>query len=104
MNINQLLKQAQTMQKQMKDLQDEMASKEFEGKSGGGLVTIVTSGDGQMRRVSIDKSLFKEDEKEILEDLIVAAFNEAKHKAEEESKQTMTGAFGGMAGIIPGMN
>lgn len=104
MNINQLLKQAQSMQKKMKELQDEMASREFEGKSGGGLVTIVTSGDGQMRRIAIDNSLLKEEEKEILEDLIIAAFNEAKQKAEEESKQNMTGAFGGMAGMIPGMN
>lgn len=104
MNINQLLKQAQTMQKKMKELQDEMANQEFEGKSGGGVVSIVMSGDGRMHRVSIDPSLLKAEDKEMLEDLIIAAFSEAKHKADEASKQNMSGAFGNMGGMLPGMN
>ena len=104
MNINQLLKQAQVMQKKMQEMQTDMSNQEFEGKSGGGMVSIITSGDGKMRKVSIDPNLLKLDEKEILEDLIIAAFNDAKQKADEESKQNMSGAFGNMAGMIPGVN
>jgi len=104
MNINQLMKQAQSMQKKMKEMQEEIASKEFEGKAGGGLVSVVMSGNGEMRKTLIDPSLLQADEKEILEDLIVAAHNEAKKKADEESKSSMSGAFGDMGGLPPGMN
>ncbi len=103
MNINQLMKQAQAMQSKMKQMQDEIASKQFEGKSGGGLVTITTSGTGEMQKVNIDPSLLKEEEKDMLEDLIIAAHNDAKSKAEEESKSNMNGAFGDMGGLPPGM-
>lgn len=103
MNINQLMKQAQSMQKKMKEMQEEIATKEFEGKSGGGLVSVIMSGAGEMRGVSIDASLIQPDDKEMLEDLIVAAHNEAKTKADEESKSNMSGAFGDMEGM-PGMN
>ena len=60
-------------------------------------------GSGEMRKVSVDSSLTKEGEKEMLEDLIVAAYNEAKTKADEESKDNMSGAFGDMGGL-PGLN
>lgn len=103
MNINQLMKQAQSMQKKMKELQEEIAAKNFEGKSGGGLVSITTSGNGEMRKIFIDPSLLKAEDKEMLEDLIIAAHNEAKSKAEQESKDSMGGAFGDMGGL-PGMN
>lgn len=103
MNINQLMKQAQSMQKKMKEMQAEIAAKNFEGKAGGGLVAITMSGNGEMKKVAIDPSLLKEDDKEMLEDLIVAAHNEAKSKAEEESKSSMNGAFGDLSGL-PGMN
>ena len=103
MNINQLMKQAQSMQKKMKEMQEEIASKEFEGKAGGGLISVVMSGAGEMRKVSIDPSLIQSNDKEMLEDLIVAAHNEAKTKADEESKNNMSGAFGVMGGL-PGMN
>jgi DNA-binding YbaB/EbfC family protein len=104
MNINQIFKQAQTMQKKMKEMQEEFAKEEFEGKSGGGLVSILMSGDGRMHKISIDPSLLKENDKEMLEDLIVAAFNEAKLKAEVASKDSMSGAFGNMGGMFPGIN
>jgi hypothetical protein len=103
MNINQLMKQAQSMQKKMKEMQAEIAAKNFEGKSGGGLVSVTMSGNGEMKKVAIDPSLLKQDDKEMLEDLIVAAHNEAKFKAEEESKNSMSGAFGDLSGL-PGMN
>ena len=86
MNINQLMKQAQVMQKKMKELQEEIAKKEFEGKSGGGIVSVKMSGNGEMHKISIDPSLLKPDDKEILEDLIIAAYNDAKAKAESSGQ------------------
>ena len=103
MDINKLMKQAQTMQKKMQDMQEEIAKKEFEGKSGGGLVSVMMSGNGKMRKVNIDQSLMNVDEKEMLEDLIVAAYNEAKTKADAESNDNMSGAFGDMGGLPPGL-
>jgi DNA-binding YbaB/EbfC family protein len=103
MDINQLMKQAQVMQKKMKDMQEQIAKKEFQGKSGGGLVIVTMTGNGEMQKISIDPSLLKSDDKEILEDLIIAAYNDAKAKADQESKNSMTGAFGNLAGL-PGMN
>ncbi|MBP9778125.1 MAG: YbaB/EbfC family nucleoid-associated protein [Rickettsiaceae bacterium] len=103
MNINQLMKQAQVMQKKMKELQEEIAKKEFEGKSGGGVILVTMSGNGEMQKISIDPSLLKPEDREILEDLIIAAYNDAKAKADQESKNSMTGAFGNFGGL-PGMN
>ncbi len=103
MNINQLMKQAQVMQKKMKELQEEIAKKEFEGKSGGGLILVTMSGNGEMQKISIDPSLLKPEDREILEDLKIAAYNDAKAKADQESKSSMTGAFGNFGGL-PGMN
>src|SRR4051812_25037243 len=103
MNINQLMKQAQVMQKKMKEMQQEIAEKEFEGKAGGGLVSIIMSGNGEMKKISIDPSILTGEEKEMLEDLIIAAYNDAKTKADQESQNSMTGTFGNMGGL-PGMN
>ena len=99
MNINQLMKQAQVMQKKMKELQDETAKKEFEGRAGGGLVTVSMTGSGEMQKISLDQSLLKAEEKEMLEDLIIAAYHDAKTKADEDSKSKMTGAFGNLGGM-----
>jgi len=103
MNINQLMKQAQEMQKKMKEMQESISLQEFEGKSGGGLVSITMGGSGEMRKVSLDQSLLKVEEKEILEDLIVAAYNDAKQKADQASQDSMSGAFGNMGGLPAGM-
>lgn len=102
MNINQLMKQAQVMQKKMKEMQEEIASKQYIGKSGGGLVTIYMSGSGEMLKASLDPTLLKADEKEMLEDLIVAAHNDAKAKADEDSKSNMSNAFGDLGKLPPG--
>ncbi|MCF8494812.1 MAG: YbaB/EbfC family nucleoid-associated protein [Rickettsiaceae bacterium] len=102
MNINQLMKQAQVMQKKMKEMQEEIASKQYVGKSCGGLVTVSMSGSGEMLKVSLDLSLLKVDEKEMLEDLIVAAHNDAKAKADEDSKSNMSNAFGDLGKLPPG--
>ncbi|MBY0533574.1 MAG: YbaB/EbfC family nucleoid-associated protein [Rickettsiaceae bacterium] len=96
------MKQAQVMQKKMKEMQEEIASKQYVGKSGGGLVTVSMSGSGEMLKVSLDLSLLKVDEKEMLEDLIVAAHNDAKAKADEDSKSNMSNAFGDLGKLPPG--
>ncbi|MDN3030237.1 MAG: YbaB/EbfC family nucleoid-associated protein [Candidatus Tisiphia sp.] len=101
-NFNQFLKQAQSMQKKMQEMQEQMASTEYFGKAGGGLVNITVSGRGEVRKVSIDASLLKDTEKELLEDLIVAAFSDAKSKVDEDSQNSMHNAFGNI-GLPPGL-
>ncbi|BFD46719.1 MAG: YbaB/EbfC family nucleoid-associated protein [Rickettsia endosymbiont of Sergentomyia squamirostris] len=101
-NFNQFLKQAQSMQKKMQEMQEQMASTEYSGKAGGGLVNITVSGRGEVRKVSIDTSLLKETEKELLEDLIVAAFSDAKSKVDEDSQNSMSDALGNI-GLPPGL-
>lgn len=102
MNINQLLKQAQGMQKKMQDLKEKMATTDYHGKSGGGVVNIIMNGEGVLKKINIDESIIKADEKEILEDLIVAAFNDAKNKIESDSQTHLSSALGGM-GLPPGL-
>lgn len=101
-NFNQFLKQAQSMQKKVEEMQEQMASKEYHGKAGGGVVNVFLTGRGLLSKIEIDPSLLKPDEKEILEDLILAAFNDAKHKADKDSQESMTSAFGHL-GLPPGM-
>ncbi|WP_341751591.1 MULTISPECIES: YbaB/EbfC family nucleoid-associated protein [unclassified Candidatus Tisiphia] len=101
-NFNQFLKQAQSMQKKMQAMQEKMANAEYFGKAGGGLVNITVSGRGEVQKVSIDSSLLKETEKELLEDLIVAAFNDAKSKVDEDSQNSMSDALGNI-GLPPGL-
>jgi len=95
-DINKLLKQAQGMQQQMNELQSKMANKEYIGKSGGGLVVAIINGAGEMGKITIDPSLLKESEKDMLEDLIIAAFNDAKKKLDDDSKDSMSNIFGNM--------
>lgn len=96
MDLNKLMKQAQEMQGKVQEMQSEFENKEYEGKSGGGLVKIVVNGKSALKSLDIDKSAINPDEKEILEDLIIAAFNDAKKKAEEAGGEAMNSAFGGM--------
>ena len=101
-NINQYLKQVQDMQNKLQVMQDQMAATEYTGKSGGGVVTITVTGRGDVRKIDIDQTLLKPEEKEILEDLIVAAFNDAKQKVDQDSQSSMTDAFGGVP-LPPGI-
>ncbi len=87
MDIKNLMRQAQVIQDKMKNAQEELAKKLYEGISGGGVVKISITGNGVAKKVFIDKSLLKEEEKDILEDLIVASFNDAKKKADSESDE-----------------
>lgn len=92
-DIMGMMKKAKEMQAKMQNMQEEMANLTAEGQSGGGLVKISLSGDGKMKAITIDPSLLKPDEREILEDLLIAAHNEAKQKIEAaiaEKTQEMT--------------
>jgi DNA-binding YbaB/EbfC family protein len=90
-----LMQQAQKMQENMKRLQDELASIEVEGQSGAGLVKVTMTCKNQVRRVQIDPSLVGED-KDMLEDLVAAAVNDAVRRAEETSQEKMSSVTAGM--------
>lgn len=90
-----LMKQAQAMQDNMKKTQDQLALIEVEGQSGAGLVKIVMSCKHDVKRISIDPSLLADD-KDMLEDLVAAAFNDAVRKAEATSSEKMAGVTAGM--------
>lgn len=90
-----LMQQAQKMQENMKRLQDELASIEVEGQSGAGMVKVIMTCKNQVRRVQIDPSLVGDD-KDMLEDLVAAAFNDAVRRAEETSQQKMASVTAGM--------
>lgn len=91
------------MQSKMQNLQEEIAAMEAEGVSGGGLVKVRLAGKGQMTALSIDPSLIKDDEAEILEDLILAAHNDAKTKLEDAVARKTQEMTAGLP-IPPGMN
>jgi len=97
-----LMKQAQAMQQKLQDAQAELENLEVEGASGGGVVTVRVSGKGQLKAVAIDPSLMNPDEKEILEDLIVAAMNDARGKAERAAEARMAEVTKGLP-LPPGM-
>ena len=101
-DIMGMMKQAQQLQARMQQLQEELAAAEIEGRSGGGLVKLTLDGKGQIKRVKIDPSLMRADETEILEDLILAAGQDAKNKVEVLMADKMKEATGGMA-LPPGM-
>ncbi|MCM2291744.1 YbaB/EbfC family nucleoid-associated protein [Allorhizobium sp. BGMRC 0089] len=94
-DIMGMMGKVKEMQAKMEKMQADIAALEIEGKSGGGLVTITMTGKGDMKGLKIDPSLFKEDEVEILEDLIVAAHKDAKDKVEavtaEKTKEMTAG-------------
>lgn len=102
MNIQQIMKQAQAMQKKMQEAQDKLANTEYEGVAGGGMVTVKVNGKSELISLSLDPSIIDPEDKEVLEDLIVAAFNDAKKKADEEASDAMGDVAGGM-GLPPGM-
>jgi DNA-binding YbaB/EbfC family protein len=101
-NIGQMMQQAQKMQQCMQDLQAELADLEISGSSGGGLVQVTLSGKFDARRVAIDKSLIDPNDQTVLEDLIVAALNDAKTKVEATVQEKMSEITGGMQ-LPPGM-
>ena len=94
-NINDLMQQAKKMQADMQKAQEELANAEVRGESGAGLVSVVRSGRHDVKRVSIDDSVFDED-KEVLEDLLAAAVNDAVRKVEAHNRDAMSGLAAGL--------
>ncbi len=97
-----MMKQVQELQSKIAELQVELENMEVEGTSGGGLVKVTLTGKGLMARISIDPSLIKPDEAEILEDLILAAHNDAKQKAEKTMAEKMQALTSGLP-LPPGL-
>ncbi len=102
-DIGKLMKQAQEMQSKMQDAQADLEQTLVEGKSGGGLVTVSLNGKGEMRGLEIDPSMFTEEDKEVLEDLIIAAHGEARKAMDAAVAEKMKEATAGLP-IPPGMN
>lgn len=96
MNIQKMMKQAQEMQNKLQQMQEDLEHKTYEGSAGGGMVKLVLSGKGQMRGLTLDPSLLSADEKEVLEDLIIAAHNDAKSKADADAAEQMGNVTGGL--------
>ena len=101
-NIGNMMKQAQQLQKKMSEAQEKLNSIEVEGVAGGGMVKVIATAKGEIKRVMIDDSLSTKDEKEVTEDLIVAAINDAKKKGKEVSQEEMKSLTGGIP-LPPGM-
>lgn len=99
--LGNIMKQAQQMQENLRKAQEQLALVEVVGSAGGGLVSITMTCRHDVKRVQIDADLLKDD-KEVLEDLIAAAMNDAVRKAEKESQEKMAGLTAGLN--IPGMN
>ncbi len=93
--LGNLMKQAQEMQANMQKAQEELARLEITGQSGGGLVTVIMTGKHEVRRISIDDSLLGDD-KDMLEDLVAAAINDAVHKVETTTQERFAGLAGGL--------
>ena len=98
MNIQQMMKQAQQMQER---LQKQMNEMRVEGNSGGGMVTVVMNGAKQLQSLKIDPEVVSKDDVDMLQDLILAAINDAHRKADEEMSKQMGGMMGGLK--IPGL-
>lgn len=96
MDMKLLMRQAQEMQKKMQKAQEEIAKMEFNGSAGGDMVKVTITGDGVAKKIFIDPSLLKVDEKDILEDLIIAAFNNAKKEADSGSSDSMKSVTNGI--------
>ena len=101
-NLGNMLKEAQKLQSRMAEMQAKLVDLEIPGTSGGGLVNVTLNGKGELRRLKIDPQLIDPNEGEMLEDLIVAAFNDAKAKLEVKLQEEMGKLTGGLP-LPPGM-
>ena len=99
-DFNDLISQAKKMQEKMKETQDALKKIEVEGISGGNMIKVIMNGDGELIKINIDESLYKES-KEIVEDLIVAAHNDAKTKLKKRTSEEISKVTGGI-GFPPG--
>jgi len=99
--MNDLVRQAQLMQKKMADLQKDLSEREIEAQSGGGMVKAVATGSQDIKSITIDKTVVNPDDVEMLQDLVLAAVNDALRQAKEMNTQEMSQLTGGMK--IPGL-
>jgi DNA-binding YbaB/EbfC family protein len=97
-----MMKKAQQLQSKMQELQAELDHVEVEGTSGGGMVTVRMTAKGEVKGIAIEPSLMKAEEREILEDLLVTAHNDARRKAEAAMQEKMQSLTGGL-GLPPGL-
>ena len=102
-NMANLMKQAQKMQRQMEEQAKEMETKEFTATAGGGAVEVIVTGKKELKKVNLQEEVVDPDDIEMLEDLIIAAVNEALRKVDEENASAMNKLTGGMGGGMPGM-
>ena len=102
-DINKIMQQAQEMQNKMAEIQENLSSIEISGDSGGGVVEITLSGKGDAKKIKIDPSVYDSKDTEVLEDLIVAAINDARTKLEQRISEEMSKITGGLK-LPPGMN
>ena len=100
-NMNNLMKQAQRMQRQMEETQKDLETKEFTAKAGGGAVEVTCTGKKEITKVKLDKEVVDPDDVEMLEDLVMAAANEALRMADEASADVMSKMTGGLGGGLP---
>jgi DNA-binding YbaB/EbfC family protein len=101
-NLGQMMKQAQQLQTKMAEMQNRLGEIEVLGQAGGGLVKVTVNGKGDLAKVAIDPSLLKPDEAEVVEDLILAAFHDAKNKVDAQVQAEMAKLTGGL-NLPPGM-
>lgn len=99
MNIQKLMKEAQKAQQKMAEAQERLAAMTVEGSAGGGLVTATANGQGTINKITIDPGTVDPDDVELLEDLVVAAVNEAQRKAKELQESELGSAVGNMGGM-----
>ena len=100
--IGNMMKQVQVMQAKMEQMQTELEAEEVEGSSGGGMVTVVANGKQDILSITIDPEVVDKEDVEMLQDLIVAAINQARQKAQELQTERMASLTGGLS--IPGLN
>ena len=96
-----MMKQAQQMQSKMQEIQKELAEKKVEAESGGGMVKVTANGKGEILSIRIEKEIVKQEEKEVLEDLVLVAINEALRRSQELNASEMSKVTGGLK--IPGL-
>jgi nucleoid-associated protein EbfC len=101
LNLAAMMKQAQAMQTRMQEVQDEVAQQSVEASAGGGMVTVTANGKGEVQSVKIDPSLLKDGDVEMLEDLVLAAVNEAHRRADEMMKSALSRIAGPLGGGLP---
>ena len=101
LNLAAMMKQAQAMQTRMQEVQDEVGQQSVEASAGGGMVTVSANGKGEVQSVKIDPSLLKDGDVEMLEDLVLAAVNEAHRRADEMMKSALSRIAGPLGGGFP---